>query len=180
MCIVYFGWRFEHREENRKDCLRTLYSLIEEAGKARKLAEDARTSYVKGRLRANSAFMERLHAKTMRIRESDTVSAWKLIRNSCPWKNTSWFGIMIPLYLLVSLDLWLLRDNFIAIEVVFTGLKGKIMRLSLQVSCILLVADLSTEDSLCPVGKKASWMLLIFEVIMVHVKLYSRSDTVFF
>lgn len=54
------------------------------------------------------------------------------------------------------------------------------MRLSLQVSCILLVADLSTEDSLCPVGKKASWMLLIFEVIMVHVKLYSRSDTVFF
>ncbi|XP_075663523.1 uncharacterized protein LOC142633144 [Castanea sativa] len=67
--------RFEHREENRKDCLRTLYSLIEEAGKARKLAEDARTSYVKGRLRANSAFMERLHAKTMRIRESDTVSA---------------------------------------------------------------------------------------------------------
>uniref|UniRef100_A0A2N9GRH5 Small ribosomal subunit protein mS35 mitochondrial conserved domain-containing protein n=1 Tax=Fagus sylvatica TaxID=28930 RepID=A0A2N9GRH5_FAGSY len=67
--------RFEHREENRKDCLRTLYSLIEEAGKANKLVEDARTSYVKERLRANSTFMEKLRAKTMRIRESDTLSA---------------------------------------------------------------------------------------------------------
>ncbi|KAK6163954.1 hypothetical protein DH2020_000818 [Rehmannia glutinosa] len=34
----------EHREENRKDCLRTLFALIEEAGKARKLVEDARIS----------------------------------------------------------------------------------------------------------------------------------------
>ncbi|XP_065847656.1 uncharacterized protein [Euphorbia lathyris] len=58
--------RFEHREENRKDCLRTLFSLIEEAGKANKLAEDARASYVKGRLQANPAFMERLRAKVMR------------------------------------------------------------------------------------------------------------------
>ncbi|PQQ01163.1 uncharacterized protein Pyn_18664 [Prunus yedoensis var. nudiflora] len=57
--------RFEHREENRKDCLRTLLSLIEEAGKANKLAEDARVSYVKERLRANPAFMERLRNKTM-------------------------------------------------------------------------------------------------------------------
>ncbi|KAG6672933.1 hypothetical protein I3842_16G083800 [Carya illinoinensis] len=67
--------RFEHREENRKDCLRTLYSLIEEAGKAKKLVENARTSYVKERLRANPAFMERLRVKTMRTRESFTASA---------------------------------------------------------------------------------------------------------
>ncbi|OWM69344.1 hypothetical protein CDL15_Pgr006307 [Punica granatum] len=38
--------RFEHREENRKDCLQKLLSLIEEAGKANKL-EDACMSYVK-------------------------------------------------------------------------------------------------------------------------------------
>ncbi|XP_031252113.1 uncharacterized protein LOC116110001 [Pistacia vera] len=67
--------RFEHREENRKDCLRTLFSLIEEAGKANKMVEDARTSYVKDRLRANPAFMERLHAKTMRSQGSNSVSA---------------------------------------------------------------------------------------------------------
>ncbi|GAV88602.1 MRP-S28 domain-containing protein, partial [Cephalotus follicularis] len=46
--------RFEHREENRKECLRTLFDLIEEAGKANKLAEDARVSYIKDRLTANS------------------------------------------------------------------------------------------------------------------------------
>ncbi|KAF8378666.1 hypothetical protein HHK36_030015 [Tetracentron sinense] len=62
--------RFEHREENRKDCLRTLFSLIEDAGKANKLVEETRTSYVKGRLRANPEFMERLRAKTMRMQGS--------------------------------------------------------------------------------------------------------------
>ncbi|TKY59788.1 37S ribosomal protein S24 [Spatholobus suberectus] len=67
--------RFEHREENRKDCLRTLLSLIEEAGKANKLVDDARSSYVKERLRANPAFMERLHAKSIRLRESNQISA---------------------------------------------------------------------------------------------------------
>ncbi|KDP35181.1 hypothetical protein JCGZ_10715 [Jatropha curcas] len=66
--------RFEHREENRKDCLRTLFSLIEEAGKANKLAEDARASYVKGRLRANPAFMERLHAKITK-QKAEAISA---------------------------------------------------------------------------------------------------------
>ncbi|XP_021898286.1 uncharacterized protein LOC110814979 [Carica papaya] len=65
--------RFEHREENRKDCLRTLFALIEEAGKANKLAEDARVSYVKDRLRANPAFMERLRMKTMK--GTNTLSA---------------------------------------------------------------------------------------------------------
>ncbi|CAN0838152.1 hypothetical protein LINGRAHAP2_LOCUS2006 [Linum grandiflorum] len=55
--------RYEHREENRKDCLRTLFSIIEEAGKANKLADDARVSYVKSRLKANPAFMARLRAK---------------------------------------------------------------------------------------------------------------------
>lgn len=60
--------RFEHREENRKDCLRTLLALIEEAGKAKKLVEDARTSYVKERLRANPQFMERLRAKKTTMR----------------------------------------------------------------------------------------------------------------
>lgn len=66
--------RFEHREENRKDCLRTLLSLIEEAGKANKLVDDARASYVKDRLRANPAFMERLRAKTEKMRASSTVA----------------------------------------------------------------------------------------------------------
>ncbi|CAN6577885.1 unnamed protein product [Malus baccata var. baccata] len=67
--------RFEHREENRKDCLRTLLSLIEEAGKANKLAEDARVSYVKERLRANPAFMERLQNKTMKLQGKSAVPA---------------------------------------------------------------------------------------------------------
>lgn len=67
--------RFEHREENRKDCLRTLFSLIEEAGKANKLADEARTLYVKNRLRANPAFMERLRTKTMRLQESKSLTA---------------------------------------------------------------------------------------------------------
>lgn len=67
--------RFEHREENRKDCLRTLLSLLEEAGKADRLVEEARTSYVKGRLRANPQFMERLNAKTMRLRALDSGSS---------------------------------------------------------------------------------------------------------
>lgn len=55
--------RFEHREENRKDCLRTLLSLIEEAGKANKMVDGARAAYCKERLRANPAFMARLHNK---------------------------------------------------------------------------------------------------------------------
>ncbi|MED6182851.1 hypothetical protein PIB30_032643 [Stylosanthes scabra] len=67
--------RFEHREENRKDCLRTLLNLIEEAGKANKLVDDARASYVKGRLKANPAFMERLRAKSTRLLESNQVPA---------------------------------------------------------------------------------------------------------
>ncbi|KAG6587663.1 hypothetical protein SDJN03_16228, partial [Cucurbita argyrosperma subsp. sororia] len=57
-------------EENRKDCLGTLFSLIEEAGKANKLVEDARTSYVKERLRANPQSMERLRAKKMGLQPS--------------------------------------------------------------------------------------------------------------
>jgi len=60
--------RFEHREENRKDCLRTLYTLIEDAMKADKLVEDARNAYVKGRLEANPQFMERLKRKTEKLR----------------------------------------------------------------------------------------------------------------
>ncbi|EOY13035.1 Ribosomal protein S24/S35, mitochondrial [Theobroma cacao] len=67
--------RFEHREENRKDCLRTLFSLIEEAGKANKMVQEVRASYVKNRLRANPAFMERLRAKTMRLQASRTLNA---------------------------------------------------------------------------------------------------------
>ncbi|CAN6238033.1 unnamed protein product [Urochloa humidicola] len=60
--------RFEHREENRKDCLRTLYTLIEDAMKADKLVEDARNAYVKGRLKANPQFMERLKKTTEKLR----------------------------------------------------------------------------------------------------------------
>ncbi|XP_021747652.1 uncharacterized protein LOC110713514 isoform X1 [Chenopodium quinoa] len=62
--LTIISERFEHREENRKDCLRTLLNIIEDAGKANALVEEARTSYVKQRLKANPAFMERLHAKT--------------------------------------------------------------------------------------------------------------------
>ncbi|KAL5748854.1 hypothetical protein ACOSP7_025897 [Xanthoceras sorbifolium] len=71
--LTIISERFEHREENRKDCLRTLYSLIEEAGKANKMVEDARASYVKDRLRTNPAFMERLRAKTMRLQGCNSV-----------------------------------------------------------------------------------------------------------
>ncbi|GJN20955.1 hypothetical protein PR202_gb08396 [Eleusine coracana subsp. coracana] len=60
--------RFGHREENRKDCLRTLYALIKEARKADKLAEGARNAYVKARLKANIQFMERLKRKTEKLR----------------------------------------------------------------------------------------------------------------
>ncbi|KAJ9541161.1 hypothetical protein OSB04_027667 [Centaurea solstitialis] len=67
--------RFEHREENRKDCLRTLLGLIEEAAKADKLVEDARTSYVKNRLRTNDKFMEKLNAKIMRKQGSNLLHA---------------------------------------------------------------------------------------------------------
>ncbi|KAK1279666.1 hypothetical protein QJS04_geneDACA002978 [Acorus gramineus] len=66
--------RFEHREENRKDCLRTLLALIEEAGKADRLVEEARTSYVKERLRANAQFMQRLRAKTAAMQASPAVA----------------------------------------------------------------------------------------------------------
>ena len=68
-------FRFEHREENRKDCLRTLFALIEEAGKANKMVDETRTTYVKNRLRANPAFMVRLLAKTKRLQESKTLNA---------------------------------------------------------------------------------------------------------
>ncbi|KAF4396234.1 hypothetical protein F8388_019780 [Cannabis sativa] len=67
--------RFEHREENRKDCLRTLLSLIEEAGKANKLVDDARAAYVKEGLKANPAFMTRLRMKTSELQGSSTVPA---------------------------------------------------------------------------------------------------------
>jgi small subunit ribosomal protein S35 len=60
--------RFEHREENRKDCLRTLYAVVKEARKADKLAENARNAYVKERLKANVQFMERLKRKTEKLR----------------------------------------------------------------------------------------------------------------
>ncbi|KAK2647948.1 hypothetical protein Ddye_015437 [Dipteronia dyeriana] len=71
--LTIISERFEHREENRKDCLRTLYSLIEESGKANKMVDDARASYVKDRLRANPAFMERLRAKTIRLQGCNSV-----------------------------------------------------------------------------------------------------------
>ncbi|KAM0862589.1 hypothetical protein ACQ4PT_045160 [Festuca glaucescens] len=62
--------RFDHREENRKDCLRTLYALVEDAMKADVLADDARNAYVKGRLKANSQFMDRLKMKTQKLRQA--------------------------------------------------------------------------------------------------------------
>ncbi|KAJ1254597.1 hypothetical protein BS78_K027100 [Paspalum vaginatum] len=65
--LTLISERFEQREENRKDCLRTLYTLIEDAMKADKLVEDARNAYVKGRLKGNSQFMERLKRKTDKL-----------------------------------------------------------------------------------------------------------------
>ncbi|KAL1546883.1 hypothetical protein AAHA92_23422 [Salvia divinorum] len=55
--------RFEHREENRKDCLRTLYALVEEAAKAKEMVHEARVSDMKERLKANPDFMLRLLSK---------------------------------------------------------------------------------------------------------------------
>ncbi|KAL6646909.1 hypothetical protein ACP70R_015603 [Stipagrostis hirtigluma subsp. patula] len=60
--------RFEHREENRKDCLRTLYAVIQDAMKADEFVVDARNAYVKERLKANTQFMERLKRKTEKLR----------------------------------------------------------------------------------------------------------------
>ncbi|CAL9772858.1 unnamed protein product [Musa acuminata subsp. burmannicoides] len=62
--LTIISERFEHREENRKDCLRTLYALIEDAAKADKLVEETLNAYVKDQLKANPYFMERLKAKT--------------------------------------------------------------------------------------------------------------------
>ncbi|KAG6470759.1 uncharacterized protein LOC122032201 [Zingiber officinale] len=59
--------RFEHREENRKDCLRTLLALIEDAEAADELVEKARHAYAKDRLKANPHFMQRLKAKTAKL-----------------------------------------------------------------------------------------------------------------
>lgn len=66
--------RFDHREENRKDCLRTLYALIEDAMKADKLVEEARNAYIKDRLRSNPQFMEKLKAKVANMHGSTSVS----------------------------------------------------------------------------------------------------------
>ncbi|PKA57539.1 hypothetical protein AXF42_Ash020083 [Apostasia shenzhenica] len=66
--------RFEHREENRKDCLRTLYALIEDAAKADKLVEDTRDAYAKNRLKSNPHFMEKLKAK-VKLRRSPQIPA---------------------------------------------------------------------------------------------------------
>ncbi|KAJ1691476.1 hypothetical protein LUZ63_015631 [Rhynchospora breviuscula] len=62
--------RYEHREENRKDCLRTLYGLIQDAVKADKLVEEARTAYVKERLKKNILFMERLKSKAAALKQA--------------------------------------------------------------------------------------------------------------
>lgn len=62
--LTIISERFEHREDNRKDCLRTLLKVVEEAGKADALVEDVQKEYVKERLKANPEFMARLHAKT--------------------------------------------------------------------------------------------------------------------
>ncbi|VAH64188.1 unnamed protein product [Triticum turgidum subsp. durum] len=68
--LTIISERFDHREENRKDCLRTLYALVEDAMKADVLANAARDAYVKGRLQANSQFMDRLKMKTQKLRQA--------------------------------------------------------------------------------------------------------------
>jgi small subunit ribosomal protein S35 len=72
--LTIISERYEHREENRKDCLRTLLNVIEEAGKARQLVEDARTSHIKDMLKADPEFMERLRAKKAKSRESNSIA----------------------------------------------------------------------------------------------------------
>uniref|UniRef100_A0A7N0RI71 Small ribosomal subunit protein mS35 mitochondrial conserved domain-containing protein n=1 Tax=Kalanchoe fedtschenkoi TaxID=63787 RepID=A0A7N0RI71_KALFE len=69
--LTIISERYEHREENRKDCLRTLIAIMEEARKADKLVEDARTAFLKDRLKSNSAFMERLAAKVEKLRSPE-------------------------------------------------------------------------------------------------------------
>ncbi|KAM7255723.1 hypothetical protein ACFE04_008621 [Oxalis oulophora] len=66
--------RYEHREENRKDCLRTLLNIIEEAGKARQLMDDARTSYLKDKLKADPSFMGRLQAKMAKSQGYNSIA----------------------------------------------------------------------------------------------------------
>ncbi|XP_044977117.1 proline-, glutamic acid- and leucine-rich protein 1-like [Hordeum vulgare subsp. vulgare] len=68
--LTIISERFDHREENRKDCMRTLYALVEDAMKADVLANAARDAYVKGRLQANSHFMDRLKMKTQKLRQA--------------------------------------------------------------------------------------------------------------
>ncbi|XP_078149068.1 uncharacterized protein LOC144544432 [Carex rostrata] len=65
--------RYEHREENRKDCLKTLYGLIEDAVKADKLVEEARITYVKERLKKNMLFMERLKSKAAKLKQAQAA-----------------------------------------------------------------------------------------------------------
>eukprot|EP01018_Ginkgo_biloba_P026038 Gb_03065 [translate_table: standard] len=65
--------RFAHREENRKDVLRTLYALIEDAEKADTLVAEARTAYMKERLKANPEFQERLRAQAAMLTEPTVV-----------------------------------------------------------------------------------------------------------
>lgn len=68
--------RFEHREENRKDCLRTLYALIEDAAKADKFVEEARNAHAEDRLKSNPKFMERLKKlKASKLSASPQVPA---------------------------------------------------------------------------------------------------------
>jgi small subunit ribosomal protein S35 len=43
---------------------------VEDAMKADVLADDARNAYVKGRLKANSQFMDRLKMKTQKLRQA--------------------------------------------------------------------------------------------------------------
>lgn len=62
--------RWEQREENRKDCLRTLYALIEEAMCGEKLASETRNAFVKSKLRTNAPFMEKLRTKVANLQPS--------------------------------------------------------------------------------------------------------------
>ncbi|MQM11001.1 hypothetical protein Taro_043901 [Colocasia esculenta] len=71
--LVLINERFEHREENKKDCLRTLYALIDDARSADKLVDETRNAYVKDVLRANPQFMERLRTKLAKTRDSSTA-----------------------------------------------------------------------------------------------------------
>ncbi|GLJ46696.1 hypothetical protein SUGI_0984360 [Cryptomeria japonica] len=69
--LTIVGRRFANREENRKDVLRILYALIEEAQKADVYVREAHTAIMKEHLKTNPEFQKRLRVQTAMLRGSE-------------------------------------------------------------------------------------------------------------